>query len=228
MNVYSVPGSLPRKVHLQLDQRWIYGGMRWTVVTLSGPEIGLRGDAGDFMRIGPMELVEHGELADAPQRGATLGRVYSPSVVAPQAASRASARRLEIVQWLIEGHPPGSSDNVLSAFGPDVGTTARVRVIANETGIGASTVLRWLRHYRQAGVDGLVDRQRVPIHRPLGDCPREVAEVLYEVMSEQGTQSRHTDTFMIREIRARCEERYQDRVPQVSDRAMRRYLALHN
>src|SRR5690554_2676930 len=85
-------------------------------------------------------------------------------------------------------------------------------------------MLRWLRNYREGGVDGLVDRHRVPIERPLGNCPRDVAEVLYEVMSEQRTESRHTDTFLIGEIRNRYANRYQGRLAEVSDRSMRRYL----
>ncbi|WP_193312893.1 Mu transposase C-terminal domain-containing protein [Georgenia subflava] len=183
-------------------------------------------------RIDLNEVLLHATIRDGSADGrdeASSGPSFEPFTVSPHAAARTAAPKLRCVYLLLTGYPDGlarEDETPDPEVGPGTGRplTERVLTLAAREGKGASSIFRWLKEFRELGPSGLVDRRSVRIHQPLGNCPREVAEVIWQVLDRETQRSRHTSKSLVNEINETLNERYGDKVPHVSERSMMRHI----
>jgi len=222
------PGRMHGRVWVGIGSRLRYDDRKWTIVGLEGPHLLCR-RPDTLLRLDVNDALAHGEILTADNEDPDSSTpTFAPFDVAPGAAQTSAARKLRLVNLLLFGSStglPGEISGDDARFGPRSGKplSDRIAALAQEEDVGRTTLYRALHDYREMGASGLVDERDLRVEPPLGRCPREAAEIIWRVLSNQQGDSKHTTAYLTRKVNELGHKKYGHRFPDVSRKAMQGY-----
>lgn len=234
--------SAPRVIaRVGVGTQFRYDGHLWRVVALDGSAVRVRNLAGELALIGHGELLEHADFdPDNDDDETQIAPGWSPllSIVepapglldaaAPSHAKKKAEEKSEAVHLLLTGYPDGIVDPSTPphpVYGPQNGQplASRIAELARDREVGASTVERWLKVAREHGTEALIDKRTIGGRGPLGQCPPEVVEAMVAIAAAQSTQTKVTDTQLLRRVKEYVAARHGEDVRIPADSSLRRY-----
>ncbi|MGX5207147.1 helix-turn-helix domain-containing protein [Streptomyces violaceus] len=203
--------------------------------TTSGNEVILKDSRGRVRRLKLRELLFTDRAEVIPEEGGPSADNVEEvaSVVLGQLHDnerQAMLERAEHVREVLSGYRSGASELAREGeprpeYAPDVPWAAKYAAKAAELGVGARSVRRWVRLFREHGEAGLAPKRR-HVGGSATSADRRWVETALEVMVEHTGQSRPSRTLVIERARARVIARFgSDVVPQPSRATAFRVLA---
>jgi transposase InsO family protein len=200
---------------LTVGSRITYEGGVWTVVALEGDRVTVEEQGSGRSRAVRLAhlLAAPGsrllELPDARPTG-SLGPVLASLTESELAVV---CERAGHVRELLTGYRSGCAEDAVAgeprvAYQPGTGLMDRYRAKAQELGMGATTVRRWVRSYQLEGEAGLIDGRHLRASDPLRGIDPCWLDELHAVLDEHVGASRPTQELLLDRVDARATERH--------------------
>jgi len=215
---------------ISIGTRFWLDNTLWTVVMLTGSAVTCRNSIHESAVISVTEVLEHAtwEEDDAEDASGAQPATDNLSTTVGAPVTESARKRITAVNLLTTGYEDGILDTDKDphpVYGPQNGETLgkRIAAYAAENNITERSIKSWLSKARKDGAAALIDKRAVPIKRPLGNCPREIAEAFHAVINDREGQSDTTDTMLLLRVKQHVRATHGEDFPLPSLRTLRRY-----